>query len=322
MLRGVIHSTTCLFSKVTVMQNLKIYEEIESSYLWDCRREDSIEECYASVQKGTSQFMSASPREAVEGFESYNLAMVAAEAIGKQKETVVYSVAVVESETCAEKIYITDFEGKSACFPFYGSDSGWETPVSVMVKQGFFSTVEEDTEEPSKAVESANSFFGKICAPHDQSAADATETLCEACEDECGLDDDYYGPAGAIECLKQNEGGIALTDSTVLEDEELTDGLQLICSHKRECQELNSFKTCNFGLTPTDVILTQGEADSGYIARLRSVLIEASGEKSYTSILKNTRETGELVAIVGSTDLLLERYLDTRQVLDDFETSD
>ena len=304
------------------MQNLEIYNGIESDYLWDCRKEDSIEECYESVQKGTSQFMSASPREAVEGFESYDLAMIAAEAIGEQKETVVYSVAVVESEICTDKIYITDFEGESACFPSYGSDSGWETPVGVMVRQGFFALVDEDTEEPSKAVQSANNFFGNICAPHDLAAADATETLCEACEDTCGLDSDFYGPSGAIECLRQNEGGVALTDNTVLEDEDLTDGLQLICPYKRECHELDSFRDCNFGMTPTDVILAQGEADTGYIARLRSALTEASGEKNYKSVLKNTRDAGELVAIVGSTDLLLQRYMDTRRILDNFEASD
>lgn len=268
-----------------------------------------------SIQRGRAQFMAASPRDALTGFQEHGLVAIASEMIGRDRQTVVHSLVVVESESCHDEIYITDFEEETACFPSFGSESGWETPIGIMIAQGVLSAA--DGEAPTRAAQSVSDFFGGVCAPHN--AVPQSENLCEACGGDCSLDGEFAGPLGAIECMKQTSNSIAITDTSILLEDGATEGLMLLCPYRRECRDISSYPTCNFGSTPTDMILVDGDANFSFVAELQSNLIEASSARRYRSILGNTRDAGQLVALFGKTDLSLSDYSRTEEILSTFE---
>lgn len=262
--------------------------------------------------------MAATPREALIGHEDYHLSAIAAEAVGPARETVVYSLVTVEAASCRESIFFTDFQGRKACFPGFHTEAGWETPVSVMIEQGLLPPVSQ-VQEPTHAAQIINNFFGEVCAPHDPKSDPASETFCAACSDDCALSGADAGPLGSVACMRRTDHSLAITDTSILMNEDALDGLRLLCPYKRECRDIESYPTCNFGATPTDMILVDGNADRTYVTELQSTLIQASSVGGYQSILGNTRDAGQLVSLIGSTGLYLIRYSRTAQTLYDFE---
>lgn len=288
-------------------------------YEWDCIQMPTPEDCILSLEKGISQFMAANPGTAKHAYDEHRIVAIAGEAIGPSKQTTVYSLAVVNEQSCQEKIYMTDLKGEDACFPYLEDTSGWRTPVSVMISEGILEEPEKVTEE-DRVSQSVSDFFGKICAPQDTQSGNVSKTFCEACQDKCDIQQEFSGVIGSVECMKQKENAVAFTDDTLLLKQNETEDLQLLCPFKQGCYNLTSYATCNFGGTPTDMILVHRDSSSAYVSNLRSILIEASQTEGYKSLLPTTRDEGKLVSIFGDTDLHLIRYYDTISTLDRFNS--
>jgi len=297
---------------------LSVLSEADDGLEWDCKEEESIENCYESLKSGTSQFMAASPREVLESSEVQGTRAIAAEAVGDDEDTVVYSLIVINEEDCTDKIYISDLRDKRICFPGYGDDAGWNTPIALMIAQGILSKP-ESSEESSNAVQSVVDLFSEVCAPHDSESEGASENLCTACEDDCEMDGKYSGPIGAVQCLRDGQDSLAVTDSTLLMDTSASEGLKLLCPYKRNCYDLDKYRSCNFGDTPTDMIIVSEDLEPTLLVDLQNALAGASKMDGYVSILDTTRGSGQLVALIDSTTLVFSDYQFTQETLLNFE---
>lgn len=186
-----------------------------------------------------------------------------------------------------------------------------------MAAQGLLGIVSNEN-ATSNAVASVLNFFNTVCAPHDEDD-DASDRLCSACTDNCSLSGDDSGAAGAVNCLMNQDKGVAITDSTVFL-RNAQEGVSLICPYRTGCANTSQVTNCNFGETPTDAIVVSQNADSAFVSRLQSVLVQSSLDTNYESILGTTRDSGHLVAFGGSMDSFLQEYDDTMRTISKIET--
>eukprot|EP00210_Caulerpa_lentillifera_P006825 g6524.t1 len=296
-----------------------IYSALESSLDWGCIQMKTTDDCLKALDEGEAHFAAGNVGEIYRGSQSYDLKPIAAEAIGPTKETAVYSVVLVKSEDCDnERLYLSDYAGATACFTELNSDSGWIVPISTMANQGILGIVPKTTQS-SNVVQSILRYFSSVCIPHNLTSESASDDLCSACPDDCSLTGDYTGVEGALECMQDQENAVAITDSTVFIDSSM-EGVNLICPYRTGCSETSQFLNCNFGETPTDAIVVSQNADSTFVSLLRSILIEASSMRNYTSILGTTRDSGELVSLGGTISSFLEDFRDATETMSKIET--
>lgn len=122
-----------------------------------------------------------------------------------------YSVAVIRRDAEFAFQSVEDLRGKTACFPFVGSLTGWTLPMALLLENGTIPVA-----DCNNHVKSAIEFFGPSCAPNSLTdvfnpLGDNSDNLCRACGGSsyggfhCTGRDPYYGFQGAFSCLNAEE---------------------------------------------------------------------------------------------------------------------
>ena len=163
-----------------------------------------------------------------------------------------YSVAVVRS---GSGINLNNLQGARSCHSSVGSSSGWNQPISQLLRDRRLNII-----DCNNHVKSAALLFGSMCAPDALNrqfnpTGDNPSSVCDLCQGTngntfCTNQDPYAGNLGALMCL-YNKGDIAFVRHTALIELQMRDPtfpidqFQLLCTNGQRVQ-WQQFQQCNW----------------------------------------------------------------------------
>ncbi|XP_054160591.1 transferrin-like [Oppia nitens] len=219
---------------------------------------------------------------------------------------------------------ISDLKNKRACLGPYGSDSGWNIPVGLLLAT--------DTLVPDckGEIDSVNNFFGVSCAAGmwsndsylDQQLKRKHSNLCGLCKDPvmCSEKDPFAGDEGVIKCLLEGQGEVAFTsietaDSYFKSRPELKDSYQFLCLDGSRMPITR--RACEWARRPTNAfVIRKGRARQKdyYLRYLQQIFFRYSQLKPqwFTKTFVSSENVTQLVSMPFNTqqwDKYLGNYI-------------
>lgn len=163
-----------------------------------------------------------------------------------------YSVAVVHA---GSKLNLNNLQGARSCHSSVGSSSGWNQPISQLLRDRRLNII-----DCNNHVKSAALLFGGMCAPDALNrqfnpTGDNPSTVCDLCQGTtgntyCTNQDPYAGNIGALRCLA-DRGDIAFIRHTALIEIQTLDPtfpinqFELLCTNGQRAS-WQQFQQCNW----------------------------------------------------------------------------
>jgi melanoma-associated antigen p97 len=163
-----------------------------------------------------------------------------------------YSVAVVRT---GSRINLNNLQGARSCHSSVGSSSGWNQPISQLLRDHRLNII-----DCNNHVKSAALLFGSMCAPDALNrqfnpTGENPQSVCDLCQGTtgntfCTNQDPYAGNIGALMCL-YNRGDIAFVRHTALIELQTRDPafpidqFQLLCTNGQRAS-WQQFQQCNW----------------------------------------------------------------------------
>ncbi|XP_019510122.1 PREDICTED: serotransferrin-like [Hipposideros armiger] len=166
-------------------------------------------------------------------------------------ETHYYAVAVVKK---GSNFQLNELQGKKSCHTGLHRSSGWNVAIGTLYWQ---------LPEPRDPVEKAvANFFAGSCVP----CADQTAfpKLCQLCAGQgtdkcaCSNSEPYFGPSGAVKCLKDGAGDVAFVKhSAVLENlAQQADQYELLCTDNTR-KPVDKYEECHLSTVPSNAVVAR-----------------------------------------------------------------
>uniref|UniRef100_A0A671FX22 Serotransferrin n=1 Tax=Rhinolophus ferrumequinum TaxID=59479 RepID=A0A671FX22_RHIFE len=228
----------------------------ETGPLVTCVKKSSSLECIKAIAADEADAVTLDAGFVFEaGLAPYNLKPVVAENYGTKEnpETRYYAVALVKK---GSNFQLNQLQGRKSCHTGLHRSSGWNIPIGTLYWQ-----LPEPREPLEKAV--AN-FFAGSCVP----CADQTAfpKLCQLCAGKgtdkcaCSTQEPYFGPAGAVKCLKDGAGDVAFVKHpAVLENlphQADRDQYELLCKDNTR-KPVDKYEECHLSSVPYNAVVAR-----------------------------------------------------------------
>ncbi|CAO1306875.1 unnamed protein product [Diamesa tonsa] len=259
-----------------------------------CIMAEDTDTCMAMIDREKAHVMSLDAGEVFVAGRYFSLVPIMQETLEGGLGNY-YAVAVVKANTLPDVNHIRDLRNKKACFPYVGSQAGWNIPIHTLMKEGNMKVV-----DCNNHVKNAIEFFGQSCAVNSlinkyNPIGDNSDKLCHLCigkipGGKCTQADPYVGFEGAFRCLLE-AGEIAFLKHTSVKEmieSKLfkgvsTDQFQLLCKNGQR-MPVSDHLQCNWGMVPSNAIVTSSARNSKDRKRYQNFLMSALKLYSHKSI--------------------------------------
>ncbi|CAF4899413.1 unnamed protein product, partial [Rotaria sp. Silwood1] len=243
-------------------------------------------DCYRKIFNDEADLMTADSGEIYTVGRYYNLVPIANElyapTFNGPSSNTYYSVAVVRA---GSSINLNNLQGARSCHSSVGSSSGWNQPISQLLRDRRLNII-----DCNNHVKSAALLFGSMCAPDALNrqfnpTGDNPSTVCDLCQGTngntfCTNQDPYAGNIGALRCLFE-QGDIAFVRHTALIELQIRDPtfpidqFQLLCTNGQR-MPWQQFQQCNWGISPSSAIVVSHRRPKQLRDIYRKVLVDSA----------------------------------------------
>jgi len=310
------------YSKCQMWSNAVVTANLSRSTLSCILGTDKFD-CYRKIFNDEADLMTADSGEISTAGRYYNLVPIANElyspVFNGPSSNTYYSVAVVRA---GSGINLNNLQGARSCHSSVGSSSGWNQPISQLLRDRRLNII-----DCNNHVKSAAYLFGSMCAPDALNrqfnpTGDNPSTVCDLCQGSngntfCTNQDPYAGNLGALQCLI-NSGDIAFLRHTALIEIQTMDPtfpinqLELLCLNGQRAS-WQQFQQCNWGISPGSAIVVSHRRPKQLRDIYRKLLTDSatlfSSSNSFFQLFNSQR--------FGSTDLLFSDAAINFNLLDD-----
>lgn len=274
-------------------------------YQIECYKGGDKDACMNLIANERAHLVSLDPGEIYFGGRYHSLVPIMSERYGPSREPGYYSVAVVKK---GSPIFtLNDLRGKKACFPGVGKMAGWVIPVSVLSRNNLLGVT-----DCNNVVKNVASFFNESCAPNalidkHNPSGDNPLSMCSLCSNGCSGSGSYAGFAGAMRCL-HSVGDVAFVKHTTLTKMNSNAALMydLLCEDGRRV-DLSAYRSCNWGYSPADAIVTLSSVPIKMKQFLQKVL--QRNDQQLNSLLSLLSEDATALVPIDISQQTFSRYL-------------
>jgi hypothetical protein len=97
-------------------------------FVLDCTKGYDTDECIKMIDMEKANIMSLDSGEVFVAGRYFSLVPIMQEKLDDDT-AIYYSVAVIKKDTLYDVHHLRDLRGKKACFPYVGSQGGWNIPI-------------------------------------------------------------------------------------------------------------------------------------------------------------------------------------------------
>ncbi|XP_025413033.1 melanotransferrin [Sipha flava] len=237
-----------------------------------CKQGVNKDDCMTMLDNSAADILSLDAGEVFVGGR-YNSLIPIMQQLFEDGSTEYYAVALIKKNTLNDVYNLGHLKGKKACFAGVGTQAGWNIPINTLISKGFMNIF-----DCNNHVKTTIEFFGPSCAVNSlldkyNPMGDNSDRLCTICASKvsgqkCTSSDPYAGDEGAFRCLIETGDIAFLRHTTVLEmlnDQSFTktkeNDLELLCLDGSR-RPISEYRSCNWGPTPTDAIMTTSAKSS------------------------------------------------------------